>query len=121
VLEDVNVIATLRYMRDRGVSGVGIVDSSGKLIGNFSGSDLLGLTADRFPLLALSVKEFLVKMYGYPKPPVCCKSTDTVESLLLKMMVHKVHRIYLVDVNMVPTGIITMTDLMQFLWTPNKV
>jgi len=114
IQEDMNTLATLCHMRDFKLSGVGIVDAKGKLVANFSGTDLIGLTQDKFQYLALPVKEF-IKMHGYAKPPVCCKSSDSVEILLLKMMVHKVHRVYLVDDAMLPTGIITMTDIMQFL------
>jgi len=118
ILEDVNVVAALRYMRDFKLSGVGVVDSKGKLMANFSGSDLMGLTQDKFQCLALSVKDFLIKMHGYAKPPVVCKMSDSVETLLLKMMVHRVHRIYMVDDALLPIGIITMTDIMQFLLAP---
>jgi CBS domain-containing protein len=115
VLEDVDVIATLHYMKEYKLSGVGIINQKAQLIGNFSATDLLGITADKFQYLALPVKEFLIKMHGFAKPPVCCLSTDTVESMLLKMMVHKVHRVYLVDPDMTPKGILTMTDIIQFL------
>jgi len=115
VVDSINVVAALRYMRDFMISGVGVVDSFGRLVANFSASDLLGLTAANFPLLSLSVKEFLQRMHGYPKPPVCCLSTDSVETMIYRMSIHSVHRIYLVDSMMIPTGIITMTDIMQFL------
>jgi len=117
VMEDINVVAALRYMRDFKISGVGVVDKYGRLVANFSASDLLGLTAHNFPLLALSVKEFLHRIHGYPKPPVCCIINDTVETMIYRMAIHQVHRIYIVDSFMVPTGIITMTDIMQFLIT----
>jgi len=115
VQEDVNVVAALRYMRDFKISGVGVVDKFGRLLANFSASDLLGLTAENFAFLQLSVKEFLQRIHGFPKPPVCCMITDTVETMLYRMVVHEVHRIYIVDSYMIPNGIITMTDIMQFL------
>jgi len=115
VLEDNNVISTLRYMRDFKVSGVGVVDKFGRLVANFSATDLLGLTAETFPLLSLSVKEYLNRVYGFHKPPVFCRATESVETMLLKMVVHQVHRIYLIDELMIPVGIVSMTDVMQFL------
>jgi len=115
VLEDMNVVTALKYMRDFKVSGVGIVDRFGRLVANFSASDLLGLNATNFILLSLTVKGYLQRMHGFPKPPVYCTAMDTVETLLLKMVVHHVHRVYIVDMYMVPTGVVTMTDIMQFL------
>jgi len=117
VAEDVNVVAALRYMKNYKISGVGVVDKFGRLVANFSATDLLGLTAETFPLLALSVKEYLQRIYGFPKPPVCCLMTDTVETMIYRMAIHQVHRIYIVDSFMLPSGIITMTDVMQFLIT----
>jgi CBS domain-containing protein len=38
-----------------------------------------------------------------------------VEIILYKYVVHKVHRIYIVDDDMVPIGVITLTDIMRFL------
>jgi len=115
VLDDVNVVAALRYMRDYRVNGVGVVDKAGRLISNFSASDLLGLTADNFGLLVLSVKEYLTRIHGFSKPPVYCTQSDSVELLLLKFAMHKVHRVYIVDKQMMPIGVITLTDIMQFL------
>jgi CBS domain-containing protein len=41
VLENNNVISVLRYMKDYKIGGVGIVDSFGRLVANFSATDLL--------------------------------------------------------------------------------
>jgi len=117
VRDNISVIDVLRYMKTQKVSGVAVVDSEGKIVGNFSGSDLLGINEENFFLLSLPINEFLFKIHGFPKLPVCCKITDTVEVVILRMLVQKVHRIYIVE-DMKPTGIITLTDLMQFLLAP---
>jgi CBS domain-containing protein len=115
VLESNNVIAVLRYMRDYKIGGVGIVDSFGRLVANFSATDLLGLTADKFPMLALPVKEFLQRIHGSIKEPVVTSSVDTIANLMNKFVDHKIHRVYIVDNQMIPIGVISMTDIMQFL------
>jgi len=115
VRDDTNVIDVLRYMKTKTVSGVAVVDRDNRLIANFSATDLVGLKESNFPLLALTIKEFLFRMYGYPKPPIFCKTTDTVETIMLKLTVHKVHRVYVVNDTMQPSGVVTLTDLMQFL------
>jgi len=115
VLNTMLTTDVLKFMRTYKVSGVGIVDHSGKLVGNFSATDLLGLTEDTFPLLSLPVTEFFLRLHGFAKPPIYCTVNDSVEFLLLKFAVHKVHRIYLVNETMNPVGVLTMTDIMQFL------
>jgi CBS domain-containing protein len=115
VRDDTPTVEVLRYMKRLSVRGVAVVDKNNRLIANFSATDLLGLTEENFPLLALNVKDFLCRMYGFPKPPVFCKIDDSVETIMLKFAVHKVHRIYVVNETMQPGGIITLTDIMQFL------
>jgi len=115
VLDNVTALDALRYLRDLKVSGLGIVDSSGKLVGNLSATDMLGLTAENFRHLALPVRLFLQAMHGFRRNPVCCKSSDTVLTLINKLNDHSVQRIYIADDNMIPQGVITLTDVMQYL------
>jgi len=115
VKKDVNVIDVLRYMKNSNLSGVAVVDNDGKMIANFSAADLLGLNENNFQLLSLPVHDYLTRIHGFPKPPVFCNVNDTVEVVMLRMLVHKVHRIYITDESMSASGVITLTDLMQFL------
>jgi len=92
-----------------------VVDKNGRLVANLSATDLLGLTEDNWAFLGLPVMEFLKRIHGYPKPPVFIRSYDTVETLLLKIVVHNVHRVYIVDEPMVPIGVLSLTDIMKWL------
>jgi len=117
VQDTVTVVECLKFMAEHKLRAVPIVDWNSRMVANFSATDLLGINESNFHLLGLKVKEFLQTMYGFPKPPVVCTTSDTVESVLLRMVVHKVHRVYIVDDRMIPTGVISMTDIMQFLLT----
>jgi len=112
--EDTNIMAAMRYMRDCGVSGIAITNKEGRIITNFSSSDLLGLHCNNFSLLTLSVKEYLLCIYGFLKTPICCRVTDSVTSIMEKMDFFKVHRVYIVNENMCPFGFISITDFMKF-------
>jgi len=59
--------------------------------------------------------------YYFRQPPVCCRLQATVEDVILKLSVHRVHRIYVVNDSMKPIGIITLTDIMQFLLAEHKL
>jgi len=115
VREDIGVVDALKHMNDNAVSGVPLTDMTGKITGNFSFTDMLNLTSVNFPLLALPVNEFLFRIYGFIKPPVVCRKTDTVESVLLKFACFGIHRVYVVDDSFRPIAVITLTDIMQFL------
>jgi len=115
VLDTMTVIDTIKYMKDFKCSGIAVVDKHNRIVANFSASDLIGLNEENFNLLQLPVKEYLTRVYTFPKPPVCVSETSTVEEVLLKITVHGVHRVYIVDESMRPLGLLTLTDLMQFL------
>jgi CBS domain-containing protein len=109
------VVNALHLMRLRNVPGLPVVDDNGKLIASFSSTDILGITEDTFYTLALKIPDFLMKFYGFIKPPVVCLGTDTVENLLFKFVVYGIHRVFIVDENMVPKGVVTLTDVMKWL------
>ena len=48
-------------------SGIAVVDKHNRIVANFSASDLIGLNEDNFHLLQLPVKEYLTRVYGFPK------------------------------------------------------
>jgi len=118
--EDANVMAAMRYMRDCGVSGIAVTNKEGQIITNFSATDLLSITADKFDLLTLSIKDFLLKMHGYLKVPVIGKMTESVDAIMLKMDFYRVHRVYIVDDNMKPQGFVSITDIIRFLTSPKR-
>jgi len=117
---DVSVVDGIRYMRDYKASGVPVVNLEGKIICNFSATDLLSLNESNFHYVNLPIYDFLVKFQGTPKAPVTAFAGDTVESVMLKFAVHQIHRIYIVDEMDRPIGIITMTDILSWLMTPTE-
>jgi len=113
--EDTPVIGAMRYMRDCGVSGVAVTNPVGQIVTNFSSADLLRLTPDKFTLIASTLRNYLQEVHGFIKPPICCKNTDTVETVMLKLERYNIHRVYIVDDNMIPTGFLSITDIMRYL------
>jgi len=117
---DVPVVDGIRYMKDYKASGVPIVNLEGKIIANFSATDLLFLNETNFHYLNLPIYDYLVKTCGSPKAPVTAFVGDTVESILLKFAVHQIHRIYIVDEMERPIGVISLTDVLAWLMTPTE-
>jgi CBS domain-containing protein len=115
VNESVTVLGAMKYMRDSKLSGIAVTDNNGKIITNFSSSDLLGMTEDKFPLLILSVREFLHRIHGFQKPPIVCQQDDTIEMLFFKMSYYNVHRIYIIDKECKLVGFVSLSDIMKFL------
>jgi len=113
--EDLSVRNVLFKMKENKVSGVPIVNKDGKMVGNFSASDLVGLEQSNWFWIGLPVMEFLNKIHrNLPKPPVTVSINNNLEFLLMKYSVHKVSRVYIVNEDFQPIGVITLTDIFQF-------
>jgi CBS domain-containing protein len=97
---------------------VAVVDDTGKLVGAMSHSDLKLIQADArmFWRLHQTVKNFLQKnrKEGYERPthPITASPTETIETALRKFQENHVHRIFIVDDNHKPTGIVTLKDIL---------
>jgi len=104
-------------MSDYGVTAVAVVDEFGVLVGNLSASDLKGITADTINSIFLPVTKFL-NLISEEKPinPVVCSSDDNLADILPKIIKQQVHRVWVVNWEGQPTGIVSLTDLIKILW-----
>jgi CBS domain-containing protein len=114
VKESAFLFDALQKMRANRLSAAAVVDHRGFLVANLSVSDLKGINPSTLETLTLSVKEFLFSTYGFPKAPIVVRTWETVEHVLIKLVFHGVHRVWVVNEKMTPLGVITMTDLIRF-------
>jgi len=98
------------------VSAVAITLPQGQLVGNLSASDIRGLNAASFPSLLQPVTEYLSGREGV-KPPATCTLDTSLEAVLLKLSLHRVHRLWIVNDRDEPIGVISFTDVMTTLAT----
>ena len=143
VTPEASSVAALALMRKRNIAGVAVVDSkTGKLIGNFSATELRALTADHLGALALPVAEMLALEHGlefwgidHSAPEAApalehsskfaraahrrrsqlggdvgqeiaaCSPSDSVASVLEKLVGRRLHRLYVVDEEAKPVGV----------------
>jgi 5'-AMP-activated protein kinase regulatory gamma subunit len=131
VRPDKKTVAVLQSLVLNRISAVPVVDNDGKLVANFSVSDLRGLKKDDFPDMLLPVLEFLRKKVAREKPyisaidsghqcliPLTCKASDTLEFVLLKLVATRTHRLWCVDDRGHPTRAVSLTDVMGALLAP---
>eukprot|EP00658_Telonema_sp_P-2_P082982 TRINITY_DN8875_c0_g1_i6.p1 TRINITY_DN8875_c0_g1~~TRINITY_DN8875_c0_g1_i6.p1 ORF type:complete len:184 (+),score=38.21 TRINITY_DN8875_c0_g1_i6:233-784(+) len=123
-------IEAYELMETEGVSAVGVVDGTGRLVGNLSGSDLRGVRESQVAQLLLQVKDFLDLQqrqshrvaHEEPLPCLAVRAGDTLADLVSKFRESRVHRLYVVDDNDgAPVTVITLTDMMRFLSTVDAV
>jgi len=98
------------------VSAVAITNSSGALIANLSASDIKGLTADHFPDLLLPVTDYLLAHQGALTRPTTCTPDSTLESVILKLSEHRIHRVWILESDESDSpviGVISLTDVIR--------
>lgn len=104
-----------RRMDREKISGYAVVDPMDfTLVGNLSASDLRGLTSKTFDRLALPVGEFLT--FQRPRTsltPIICTPSTKLEDVIHTIVWLNVHRLYEVDANKRPVGVVTLTDILQ--------
>lgn len=111
----------VKRLHDKRISAVPVIDNDGKIVANFSISDLKGLTSKNFKDILMPVMEFLAKRSSQEENfrcerslhPLTVKRSDILEETIYKMVATRVHRLWVVDDDMKPIGTISTTDLMR--------
>jgi len=100
-----------------GIMGAPVVDKEGKIVGSFSASDFKTLNARSLPW-SISIKEFLqVQKTG---PLICCRKEETLGEVITKLREAKVHRLFVVDEEMRPRNVVTLTSLIKILQSQSE-
>lgn len=100
-----------------GVSTLAVVDESagGKLIGNFSISDLRSVDPRRFTHFDKSVFDYLVEFSPKSIQVATHKATDSIFYILETLVRRHLHHVFIVDKERKPIGVITLTDIFKLV------
>jgi len=122
VLTSTPAIDVFRLMDKKKISGVAVVDGTGQLIGNTSGSDLkLFLRHPSMEILAKPIQWFLnvirQEAIDIRSPTITCGSKDSVRFVVAKVAGTKVHRIFVADdeCGYKPEAVISITDILRWI------
>ncbi|ELR13702.1 CBS domain containing protein [Acanthamoeba castellanii str. Neff] len=123
---DSAVVDALDILFHNKVSGIALIDHSGRVTGNLSASDLRGLKPESFKYFEGSVLQFFVK--GLPRvatghergpgrAPVTCTAEATLLECMELMVKEQIHRVYVVDNldSLHIYGVVSMSDLIHHL------
>lgn len=107
----------LKAMEQNRVSAVAIISSgsSRHLIGNFSLSDIRGLTDNDVSLLMLPVEDFLRQRSPASMRVISCTKSSTVGTIIETLADEKLHRLWVVDLDLFPVGLVSLTDVMNLV------
>jgi CBS domain-containing protein len=120
VTENVIAMHAFKLMVEQNVSGLAVVNAEGKITGAISIRDLKAMSADGrlFWRLYQPLKEYLAKVNletpadGRPRRVVTVKPTDTLETAIRLLAEKRVHRVFIVDNEMKPVGVLSLKDVL---------
>lgn len=113
-------ITAFKMMAEHGVTGLAVINEEGKLIGNISVRDLKLIRADAgmFTRLHQHIRNFLPKLraeFGSMDRPdkiVSLSASDTLETAIRLLSENHIHRIYIVDEQRKPIGVMSLKDIL---------
>jgi len=122
VRSDASALNAFHTLYTHGVHGIGVVDAqNGKLLANLSASDLRGVTRDELDLLDANVLRFLQIEQAHlsnrlrPITAYSVRRSYSLADVLDAFVTARVHRVFVVDEDEAPEGVITLTDILNLV------
>jgi len=106
-------------MHKANLSSLAVEDEKGNIVDNLSASDLKGLLRAKLPQLREPLESFLSTSRGLSGKPreglVSCDANTSLGDVLKKIDKEDVHRVYVLDAQGKPTGVLSLTDILLHL------
>jgi CBS domain-containing protein len=108
-------IAGFRKMIQRNeLSALPVVNADGRLVETLSASDFRHVNLDNFKDVLLPVADFLKKQRGiFQQILVTAQADEPLYSVVDKLLLTGVHRVWVVDREGKPTGVVSLTDIIK--------
>ncbi|KAI8874275.1 CBS-domain-containing protein [Ramicandelaber brevisporus] len=113
--DSTTALTAVRRIASDKVGAVAVIDADGRIVANFSASDCRGLVNTTLSALNMPVLEFLSRVTATQKAPVVCTPGSTLRQVIEVMHVNNIHRVWVVDDEKKPTGVITLTDVLRLV------
>lgn len=112
VNENTKALEVFRILHLDDISAVPLVNDAGQLTSTLSASDLRGLRSYQLKSVLLPAIDFL-HIYKGPAARRCitCTENDSLSNVINKLIVHRIHRVWVVDANSTPVGCISLSDI----------
>jgi len=105
----------LRIMKTQKVTAIPLVNEKFELEGCFSSSDIKSFPLEDWARLFQDVRSFLTEKHKQSLNPVAVNPNSNFSEVLSKMQEFKVHRVFVIDDERKPVGIISMTDVIKWI------
>lgn len=116
VTEDSQLKEAIRMLRKQGGGSIAVVDSNnGRLLANFSASDMKGLFLDDAPRFTTTVLGFLRRVSPRQADQPKVVTPESKIGQCIKMMIlSRVHALWILSQHEQPIGCVTMRDILSF-------
>lgn len=114
ISEETTVHEAARYLRERKMRAVGVLDGAGKLVGVVSQSDISDKVAAENKSAAIRVSEIMTRELITVTPEMA------LDECLRQMEKHGIFHLLVVDAQGVFRGMISVTDLLQLIASDEK-
>jgi len=119
--KNIKTLEAFSLLHDRKVvDALAIVDENGRFCGSISNSSLRGLGYELFSRLQLPVSEFVEEQRRMPLDNYCCKGDMKLAPAIHYMAKNGLHRLWILDDDRKPTGVVTLLDIMKALMVVSK-
>jgi len=118
VKDDESVQAAIQKLKQHKVSGIGIVDQEGRLQGAFSPGALkyFGIGNKVLSIGSSTMREFVAQVQLPKEFPLSVMKTATACQVISKFSQSGTHRIFVVDAENRPEGIISLVDVIDLFF-----
>jgi 5'-AMP-activated protein kinase regulatory gamma subunit len=120
--ETTPIILALNMFHERRVSALPIVDAEGKAVDIYAKFDVINLAAERsYNNLDISLKKALLHRAPTFERVHTCLLSDTLSTIVERLVIKKVHRLIVVDESQKVIGIVSLSDVLKYLvLTPHE-
>jgi len=118
-------IEAFMFMHQKNLSAIAVVDDNERLFANLSASDLEGLRQKNFDVLLMPVDQFLAEVAQQrgraPNYLAVVSELAMMLEVIFLIKEEGVHRVYIIDNDRKPLGVISLTDVMRALTPENAM
>lgn len=116
----VTALDAFRSMNQLDLQAIVVVDANtGVAVSNLSAADLRGLKPSTLKMLLKPVLEFLDDMnngLGRKRRLIAIKPTSTLATAMLQVLVGRVHRVWVLNDEKRPVGVVTLSDILRIFY-----
>lgn len=120
ITESDSLLAALSIIEKYNIHGLPVVDTDGRIVGNFSVSDIKYMVSadvsnENNIHLGMTIKDFLQKYKDVRPPLLTCTSSAKFIDIICQLADSKVHRIHVVDADKKPVDIVSLSNILDII------